>query len=83
MRAYSEGEFLCFEVSDDGIGIPYEKRKTLLTEAAGASGIGLKNVHERILLTYGKPYGLTIISEEDEGTTVTIRLPLHQGGEQT
>ena len=82
VRAYSEGEFLCFEVSDDGIGIPYEKRKTLLTEAAGASGIGLKNVHERILLTYGKPYGLTIISEEDEGTTVTIRLPLHQGGEE-
>ena len=83
VRAYSEGEFLCFEVSDDGIGIPYEKRKTLLTEAAGVSGIGLKNVHERIVLTYGKPYGLTIVSEEDEGTTVTIRLPLHQGGEQT
>ena len=82
VRAFSEGECLCFEVSDDGIGIPYDKRKTLLTEAAGASGIGLKNVHERILLTYGEPYGLTIVSEEDEGTTVTIRLPLHQGGEE-
>ncbi len=80
VRAYSEGEFLCFEVSDDGIGIPFDKRKTLLTEAVGASGIGLKNVHERIVLTYGQPYGLSVESEEDEGTVVTIRLPLHQGG---
>ena len=82
VRAYSEGEFLCFEVSDDGIGIPFDKRKTLLTEAVGASGIGLKNVHERIVLTYGHPYGLSVESEEDEGTIVTIRLPLHQGGER-
>jgi two-component system sensor histidine kinase YesM len=82
VRAYSEGEFLCFEVSDDGIGIPFDKRKTLLTEAVGASGIGLKNVHERIVLTYGQPYGLSVESEEDEGTIVTIRLPLHQGGER-
>jgi len=35
-------------------------------------------VHERIQLTYGQQYGLTIQSQEDEGTTVTIRLPAHQ-----
>lgn len=81
VRAYRDGDCLCFEISDDGIGIPEEKRRILLTEPAGASGIGLKNVHERIVLTYGKSYGLSIESEEDVGTTVTIRLPLHQEGE--
>ena len=81
VRAYREDEFLCFEISDDGIGIPHDKRRTLLTQDVGASGIGLKNVHERILLIYGKPYGLSILSEEDEGTTVIIRLPLNTGGE--
>ena len=48
---------------------------------AGKSGIGIKNVHERIQLTYGEQYGLKVESVEDEGTTVTIRLPRTKGGE--
>ena len=39
------------------------------------SGIGVRNVHQRIRLTFGQAYGLTILSEPDEGTTVRIRLP--------
>ena len=46
-----------------------------LLNASGTTGFGLKNVHERIRLTYGPKYGLTIHSVEDEGTTVTIRIP--------
>ena len=75
-------EDLLFTVADDGVGIREDLLPTLLTTSSGENGIGLKNVHERILLIYGKPYGLSILSEEDEGTTVTIRLPLHQGGEE-
>ncbi len=63
-------------VADDGLGIPAAKQKTILTTSTGKSGIGIKNVHERIQLTYGAKYGLTIESVEDEGTTVTIRLPV-------
>ena len=45
--------------------------------AAGSkgSGIGLRNVHRRIQLTFGREYGLTILSEPDDGTVVRIRLP--------
>lgn len=44
-------------------------------------GIGLSNVHERIRMMFGSPYGLYLDSQEGEGTTVTIRLPIrHQGG---
>ena len=39
------------------------------------SGIGVKNVNERIRLYFGEEYGLTIDSEPDEGTTVRIHLP--------
>lgn len=39
------------------------------------SGIGFRNVHRRIRLTFGADYGLTIFSEPDDGTTVRIRLP--------
>jgi two-component system sensor histidine kinase YesM len=39
------------------------------------SGIGLKNVHERIQIYFGKNYGLKIYSEPDEGTTISIHMP--------
>ncbi len=51
----------------------------LLTEESETrsrgSGIGLKNVHQRIQLYFGTEYGLEIESEPDEGTTVRIHLP--------
>ena len=46
----------------------------------GGSGIGLRNVHQRIQLTYGEPYGLEIESEPDEGTTIRIHLPVRRPG---
>ena len=39
------------------------------------SGVGLVNVNNRIQILFGKEYGLTVESEPDEGTTVSIRLP--------
>ena len=38
------------------------------------SSIGLVNVNSRIKIYYGKDYGMTIASKEEEGTTVTIRV---------
>ena len=75
IAVWLEGDDLCFSVADDGVGIREDMLPTLLTTSAGTSGIGLKNVHERIQLTYGAPYGLSIQSVEDEGTTITIRIP--------
>ena len=39
------------------------------------SGVGLRNVNSRIKLRFGQDYGLTVESEPDEGTCVTIRIP--------
>ncbi|CAI6044100.1 hypothetical protein COHCIP112018_01205 [Cohnella sp. JJ-181] len=38
-------------------------------------GIGLRNVHQRIQLYYGKEYGLAVESEEGAYTRVVIRIP--------
>ena len=38
-------------------------------------GIGLRNTNRRIHLLYGEEYGLTIESEVEERTCVTITLP--------
>ncbi|AZK45244.1 sensor histidine kinase [Paenibacillus lentus] len=38
-------------------------------------GIGLRNVHERILLYYGKPYGLEVFSVQGEYAKVVMRIP--------
>ncbi|UVI33831.1 sensor histidine kinase [Paenibacillus spongiae] len=43
-------------------------------------GIGLPNVHRRIVLMFGEQYGLRIESKEGAGTTVTIAMPLPSKG---
>ena len=78
--AYLKGDALIFRVRDNGAGMAPQQVENILTAPAGRSGIGVKNVHERIQLTFGKEYGLTITSVQDEGTEVLIRLPKHQEG---
>ena len=82
VRAFRDGGDVLIEVSDNGPGMPEGVVESLLNPngpaaAAGAkgSGIGFRNVHRRIRLTFGADYGLTIFSEPDDGTTVRIRLP--------
>jgi len=77
------GEFLVITIVDDGKGIEEEKlrqiqeaiEKGIDAECYHGQGIALKNVNERIKLTYGKAYGLKIESKENEFTKVTITLP--------
>jgi two-component system sensor histidine kinase YesM len=50
-------------------------------KAGTGSGVGVRNVHERIGLYYGREYGLTFQSEIEEGTIVTITFPARLAGE--
>lgn len=82
IRAFREGENMVIEVEDNGPGMPEQVVEQLLNPGIsvsaarpGGSGIGLRNVHQRIQLTFGPAYGLTIRSEPDSGTVVRICLP--------
>jgi len=65
-------------VQDDGIGISEDKIKTILTDSLisqTGSGYGLKNINQRLKLSYGESYGLLFKSEYGTGTTVEIKIP--------
>ncbi|MCM3225183.1 sensor histidine kinase [Terribacillus saccharophilus] len=73
---WKEADDLVCEIADDGDGmaactdLPNTNRNRQLF-----SGIGVKNVHERIQLLYGTDYGVTITSETGQGTKVSLRIP--------
>ncbi|QHW33103.1 HAMP domain-containing protein [Paenibacillus rhizovicinus] len=54
--------------SSDRAVVPHEKQSE-------GSGIGLRNVHQRIQLFYGKEYGLFVESGEGAYTRVEMRIP--------
>ncbi len=67
-------------VSDNGLGMTLEQVKRLFRDTdhvsvRQGSGIGVKNVNQRIRLYFGNGYGLEIQSEPDEAPTVTSHLP--------
>ncbi len=91
INARADGDRLVLEIADDGAGIPtetlasiranLERTDWLHTSAQPAGGgrrrsIGIYNVQERLHLTYGPEFGLSINSENGMGTTVTLQMPL-------
>ena len=80
LSGHLEGDDLVLTVTDDGAGIPPEKLDTLLTahhkkNRSSLNGMGVANVHQRLQLTYGKNYGLTVESELGKYTRVSVHIP--------
>ena len=72
------GQVLVVEIRDDGSGMEPEQAAALLRaepERGGLSRIGLANVHRRIRLNFGEPYGLEVESSPGAFTLVRYLLP--------
>lgn len=71
---------LIFEIIDNGSGIEQQIVKEMMntSEEKGKhfSGIGIHNVNDRIQLLYGKEYGVILTSVLEQGTIITMTLPL-------
>ncbi|MFS0726103.1 cache domain-containing sensor histidine kinase [Paenibacillus sp. 1P07SE] len=70
-------------VRDDGVGMNDVERQRLQHSSASKAGgnyrftgIGLRNVHERIRIHHGEHYGLRIASRPGVGTIVRVDIPV-------
>ncbi|ANE45487.1 histidine kinase [Paenibacillus swuensis] len=93
--AVIDGHRLNIVITDNGCGMEAEVLRrlreslgeTLVDEVAvrrGRKGIGLTNLHRRLVLMFGEGYGLQVESVRGEGTTVTVSMPLPPlGGGET
>ncbi|RAV20768.1 cache domain-containing sensor histidine kinase [Paenibacillus contaminans] len=89
IEAAVERDELRITVTDDGIGMDEEGLARLSAHIAkneapgadyGKGGYGLQNIQQRIAMLYGSQYGLAIASAANEGTSVTIRMPVQESG---
>lgn len=69
------------EVADDGVGMESEELNLLNSQMKEDfikedAHIGLRNVSQRIKLTFGEKYGVTVESRLNKGTVVRIIIPV-------
>ncbi len=90
------GKGLLIEIMDNGKGMDKEEIQRILALAAAprsermsAEGpvvgrkrihIGIRSVVRRLSLLYGKPYGISLESKPEAGTTVRLLLPMERNG---
>lgn len=85
-----DNEEIVLIVEDNGIGMSPEKLEQMRDYLANkqppeqtgnevSGGFGLHNVQQRIKLYYGEKYGVSIDSVQNEGTKVSIRIPMAGG----
>ncbi|MBO7743147.1 histidine kinase [Paenibacillus sp. MWE-103] len=74
---HADAPALLLEIEDDGCGMSSDQVGTMISNESKA-GYGIKNVHERVQLAYGRNYGVTIRSQVGSGTKIIIMLPLQQ-----
>lgn len=78
VRARLDGNDLAIAVIDDGVGISKEDIGHIFDERMHSktdmTGVGIRNIDERIKLVYGEGYGLSFRSEKGRFTEVTVRI---------
>ncbi|MEC0230519.1 sensor histidine kinase [Paenibacillus alba] len=77
-----EGDAVVLIVEDNGPGIDEVYLEQILTgeRKSKGTGIGLKNIDERIKLSYGDEFGIQVENRLDGGTRISIRLPMMKRG---
>ena len=86
VRLIRSGRDAILTVSDNGPGIPQEDQAHIFdrfyrvdkarSRETGGTGLGLSIVHQMVLMHGGT---VSVESEEGNGSTFTVELPIHQG----
>lgn len=77
IRGYKDGSDIRIIVEDDGVGMDEETVQGIMNGSLQreSGGYGMKNIHHRLEIMFGIPYGLTVESKVGIGTRVNLRLP--------
>ena len=87
LKIYAVNELVHIDVIDNGEGMTETQVQKMMqgdvVSSKRGSGIGVKNVNDRIKLYFGEAYGVQIISAPDEGTTARIYFPMRRQEDET
>ncbi|MDO4269517.1 MAG: sensor histidine kinase [Eubacteriales bacterium] len=75
IRVRRQKDDILIEIADNGIGTDKVLR-FYEAQSDFRSSVGLINIHSRIVMHFGHPYGVTFASKKGFGTTVSVRIPL-------
>jgi sensor histidine kinase YesM len=79
IRAGTEGDTLVIGVEDNGAGFPSNAGRPISPEADPEHAhTGLDGIRERIRLSYGEEYGVSVRNSEGSGALVSLRLPIRR-----
>ena len=74
-----EDDTVVIRISDNGVGMTAEQLQALTDgriEPSRTTGVGVRNVQDRIRLYFGPDYGVKFESRKGEGTTAVITIPV-------
>ncbi len=74
ISSWKQGNFLYIEIKDNGAGMPEEKLEEI-KKGTPISGIGLKNVSERLKIIYGDMFEMRLENEPGSGLVITMKIP--------
>ncbi|MDQ0887090.1 two-component system sensor histidine kinase YesM [Paenibacillus sp. V4I9] len=77
-----EGESILLIMEDNGPGIDEAYLEQILTgeRKSRGTGIGLKNIDERIKLSFGDEFGVQVDNRVGGGARITVRIPITKRG---
>ena len=74
-----EDHYISINVSDNGKGIQPEKVKELndvINKGLSSEHTGLRNINDRIRLSFGNEYGINKIKSDKDITTIQLKVPI-------
>jgi two-component system, LytTR family, sensor kinase len=81
LRSRIVDAMLVIEVEDDGVGMSVEGQDASPLKGPGhGTGIGMKNVRERMEVQYGTLGSMEVNSRPGRGTKITLRMPVLEAG---